>query len=121
MSKLDELRRTAGGNASESMGTARTAPMPRASAPVAAAVPDRMQGITRSKTAAEIPVERIIPDPDQPREEFEPEALERPSPLNARIPQSRRVRRIAHLIPTAPTIFGEGEAESSNKLHHLIE
>jgi ParB family chromosome partitioning protein len=74
MSKLDDLRRVAGGNAAESMGTPRVTPMHGASSLVA---PDRMQGITRSKNAAEIPHDRISPDPDQPREEFDPEALSR--------------------------------------------
>ena len=77
MSKLDNLRRLAGGNAAESMATARPSPIPRASAPSSASAPDRMQGIARAKNAAEIPLDRIGPDPDQPREEFEPEALER--------------------------------------------
>jgi len=36
-----------------------------------------MQGVVRSKDAAEIPVDRIVADPHQPRDEFEPEALER--------------------------------------------
>ncbi len=40
-------------------------------------VPARDQGVTRSKHAVEIPVDKIQPDPDQPREDFEPEALER--------------------------------------------
>jgi ParB family chromosome partitioning protein len=77
MSKLDELRRLAGGNAAESMGTAQVAPMHRPSPPPSATPPDRFQGITRSKAAAEIPVDRIGQDPDQPREEFDPEALQR--------------------------------------------
>jgi ParB family chromosome partitioning protein len=78
MGKLDELMRTSAGIASESMGrpTALT-PMTRASGPAAAPGPDRLQGITRSKAAAEIPLGKIGPDPAQPREEFEPEALAR--------------------------------------------
>ena len=38
---------------------------------------DRMAGVARSKTALEIPVARISPDPDQPREEFDEAALDR--------------------------------------------
>jgi ParB family chromosome partitioning protein len=64
------------GIAAESMGAHRaptTAPMHSASA----SAPDRLQGIIRSRNAAEIPLAKIGPDPDQPREEFEPEALAR--------------------------------------------
>jgi ParB family chromosome partitioning protein len=59
--------------------------MNRASAPIAAPMPDRLQGIARSKNAAEIPLDKIDRDPDQPREEFEPGAL-------ARLAESIRVR-----------------------------
>jgi ParB family chromosome partitioning protein len=48
-------------------------------------MPDRLQGIARSKNAAEIPLDKIDRDPDQPREEFEPESL-------ARLTESIRVR-----------------------------
>jgi ParB family chromosome partitioning protein len=80
MGKLDELRRSAVGNIDESMG-ARPATAPGAihgvSAPGPRGVPARLQGITRSNSAAEIPLARIIPDPSQPREEFDAEALQR--------------------------------------------
>ena len=33
--------------------------------------------MAKSKDAVEIPLDKIVPDPDQPREEFDPEALER--------------------------------------------
>ncbi len=75
MGKLDELLRTAGGNAAESMGT-RT--MHRASqTPAVSATPERLRGVSRAKAAAEIPVDRIAADPDQPREEFAEEGLRR--------------------------------------------
>lgn len=80
MSKLDELRKLAGGNAAESMGTRAGVPMHGASPPLVAAslaAPDRLRGVARSRSAAEIPIDRIAPDPDQPREEFEAEALQR--------------------------------------------
>ena len=51
--------------------------MHRCIAAAAPAGPDRLQGVARSKNAAEIPVDRIGPDPDQPREEFDAEALGR--------------------------------------------
>jgi ParB family chromosome partitioning protein len=44
---------------------------------VGPSTPARWQGVSKSRNAAEIPVDRIGPDPDQPREEFEPEALRR--------------------------------------------
>jgi ParB family chromosome partitioning protein len=44
-----------------------------------------MVGIVRSRSAAEIPVDRIEPDPGQPREDFNPEAL-------ARLAESMRKR-----------------------------
>jgi ParB family chromosome partitioning protein len=78
MGKLDELMKAAGTIAAESMGAGRVpAAMHRASSPPVASVPDRMEGLTRSRNAAEIPLAKIIPDPSQPREEFEPESLQR--------------------------------------------
>jgi ParB family chromosome partitioning protein len=81
MGKLDDLRRKAVGNIDESMGAGRPAPgaMHGVSAPASAvrAVPARLQGLVRSQNAAEIPVAKIIPDPDQPREEFDEAGLER--------------------------------------------
>jgi ParB family chromosome partitioning protein len=71
MGKLDELRRVAGGNIDDSMGVGRP---PRrdeggAAGPRARALA-RWQGVIKSKDAAEVPVDRIGPDPDQPREDF---------------------------------------------------
>jgi ParB family chromosome partitioning protein len=74
MSKLDDLKRDNGGNAAESLGVGLArGPIP-GNQPV---VPPRLQGVSKSRNAAEIPVGKIEPDPDQPREEFEPEALAR--------------------------------------------
>jgi ParB family chromosome partitioning protein len=39
--------------------------------------PARWQGVAKSKNAVDVPVDKILPDPDQPREDFDPEALER--------------------------------------------
>lgn len=79
MSKLDELRRTGAGNAAESMGAgvlgqgavhgARPAGVP--------SVPEHLKGVAKARNVAEIAHDRIGPDPDQPREEFEPGALNR--------------------------------------------
>jgi ParB family transcriptional regulator, chromosome partitioning protein len=84
MSKLDELRRTMGANVTES-ASRRGLP----AAPTAPALGNlsaaRMAGVSRSKNAMEIPVDRIVPDPDQPRDEFDEEAL-------ARLAESLRTR-----------------------------
>ena len=79
MGKLDDLRRKAVGNIDESMGAGRPAPgaMHGVSAPAVRSVPARLQGLVRSQNAAEIPLAKIIPDPDQPREEFDEASLER--------------------------------------------
>lgn len=73
MSKLDELRRTAGANVDDSMGVNRTT-RPAGATPAA---PARWQGVAKSKNAAEIPVEKIDRDPVQPRDDFDEEGLER--------------------------------------------
>ena len=75
MGKLDDLKKAAGGNITESASRREAASMPAAA--VANLNPTRMEGVARSKAALEIPLSKIERDPDQPREEFEPEALER--------------------------------------------
>jgi ParB family chromosome partitioning protein len=86
MGKLDELMKASRDVAAESMGAPRATPMHGTSAaPAAPPTPARLQGIARSKAAAEIPVDRIAADPDQPREEFDEEAL-------ARLAESLRTR-----------------------------
>ena len=74
MSKLDDLRRTAGATARES-----AAPMPSIAGAGAlhGGTPDRYRGVSRDKEANLIPLDRIIPDPDQPRKEFDAGELER--------------------------------------------
>jgi ParB family transcriptional regulator, chromosome partitioning protein len=75
MGRLDEMRRTAGGNVAES-ASRREAPV-LAATPQPGLNPARMEGVARSKAALEIPIEKIERDPAQPREEFDPEALAR--------------------------------------------
>jgi ParB family transcriptional regulator, chromosome partitioning protein len=75
MGKLDERKRTAGGNVAES--ASRRAPPVLAAAPLAGLNPARMEGVARSQAAMEIPLEKIERDPMQPREEFDAEALAR--------------------------------------------
>jgi ParB family transcriptional regulator, chromosome partitioning protein len=75
MGKFDELMK-AGANIDESMGAGVT--RGPASAPLATSTaPARWQGVSKNKNAVEVPVDKIGPDPDQPREEFDPEALDR--------------------------------------------
>jgi ParB family transcriptional regulator, chromosome partitioning protein len=78
MSKLEELLKTTGANIDASMGAGRVArTLHGATTGSAAPASGRMQGLVRSKDAAEIPVDRIDRDPDQPREEFDADGLER--------------------------------------------
>jgi ParB family chromosome partitioning protein len=56
----------------------RGAPAAMPTAPAGSTLaPDRLNGVVRSKAALEIPVSKIEPDPDQPREEFDDDALSR--------------------------------------------
>jgi ParB family chromosome partitioning protein len=75
MGKLEELRRMAGENVEESMGMGRPARPPETAAGLSA--PARWQGVSKSKNAAEIPTDKIGPDPDQPREDFDEASLAR--------------------------------------------
>jgi ParB family chromosome partitioning protein len=73
MGRLEEMTQAFGANVGESMGEGRHAVhrVPTAE------VPARLRGVSKSKNAAEVPVDRIVPDPDQPREEFDEESLAR--------------------------------------------
>ena len=75
MGKLDNLLKAGGANIAESMGAGLNRPATGVAA--TSTVPSRWQGVAKSKNAVEVPIGKIVPDPDQPREEFEPEALER--------------------------------------------
>jgi ParB family transcriptional regulator, chromosome partitioning protein len=77
MSKADELLRAMGGIIAESASHRGTpAAMPTAP-PGSTLTPDRLAGVARSKAALDIPAAKIEPDPAQPREEFDDEALGR--------------------------------------------
>ena len=78
MGKLDDLKRTGLGNAFESMG-AFAAPAVSGATPgaVNGAPPAHLDGVTRAKNVSVIPVGKIDRDPNQPREEFDEEALGR--------------------------------------------
>ena len=75
MSKLDELRRGAGGNVAESMGAgvARRSPADGMSVPIGGA---RYQDLVKAKNTFEVPTDKIVPDPNQPRKVFTPEDLQ---------------------------------------------
>jgi ParB family transcriptional regulator, chromosome partitioning protein len=82
MSKLDELRRTAGQNVKDSAGADRA----DQTGPIAGGgAPERWRGVERSRDMAVIPVAKIDRDPDQPRQEFDEEDL-------ARLAESLRIR-----------------------------
>jgi ParB family chromosome partitioning protein len=75
MSKLDELRRGAGVNAAESMG----AGVPRRSLAEGVANPiggPRYKDLVKAKNAFEVPTDKIVPDPNQPRKVFAPEDIQ---------------------------------------------
>jgi ParB family transcriptional regulator, chromosome partitioning protein len=82
MSKLDELRRTAGHNVKDSAGADRV-DQPLGNAGIGA--PDRWRGVERSRDMALIPVAKIDRDPNQPRQEFDDEEL-------AQLAESLRIR-----------------------------
>jgi len=73
----DKLAARFGGNVMESMGAGR-AGSGGFTLPTSGAIPEesaKYQGCTRIKSALSIQVDRLVPDPNQPRKEFEPEAL----------------------------------------------
>jgi ParB family chromosome partitioning protein len=82
MSKLDELRRTAGQNVKDSAGADRV-DQPGGNAVVV--TPERWRGVERSRDMALVPVAKIDRDPEQPRQEFDEEEL-------ARLAESLRIR-----------------------------
>ena len=73
--KLDALKQSFSAHADRSLGMGPGA----SSADVGGAIqiPERLVGLTKIKDAAEIAIERIAPDKNQPREHFDEEALGR--------------------------------------------
>jgi ParB family chromosome partitioning protein len=74
MGKLDHLIKDGASHAAESISRRQASPPIVATAAVDSG---RHAGVTRSKDAAEIELDRIAPDPDQPRTEFPQEELDR--------------------------------------------
>jgi ParB family chromosome partitioning protein len=77
MGKIDELRKSGMAFAAESMGAGLDAPEARVTPVGLPATPARLQGLVRVKNVATIPVEKIQPDPDQPRQAFDESGLDR--------------------------------------------
>ncbi|MFO0887911.1 MAG: ParB/RepB/Spo0J family partition protein [Isosphaeraceae bacterium] len=78
MGKTDALLKEMGGNLAESIGVRQAAAPAFAARPqlhVAKASPK--DGYSRDRSAGEMLLANIIPDPTQPRKEFEPGAIER--------------------------------------------
>ena len=73
MGKMDDLMKSAGSNIDESMGAGDSLRI----AATTSAAPARWQGVVKAKDVALIPLDRIIRDDGQPREEFDEEALTR--------------------------------------------
>jgi ParB family chromosome partitioning protein len=63
--------------AAESMGEGLDAPEARIAPVGQPAMPARLQGVVRVKNVATIPVAKIQPDPDQPRQAFDESGLDR--------------------------------------------
>ena len=77
MSKQEQLLSRYGANLAESMGANRSGSGQGGAAAPSPGGPSRHDGVTRLRSAVEIEVDRIAPDPDQPRTEFDPEAIAR--------------------------------------------
>ena len=79
MGKLENMQRQLGERVGASFGVGQEVRVlpPGMNAADARPVPARDQGVTRSKNAIEVPVDRIQPDPAQPREDFDEASLDR--------------------------------------------
>jgi ParB family chromosome partitioning protein len=73
MAKMSDLMSRFGGNVAESMGAGRQGRGTTAASTKA----DPEDGTERLRSAVTIEVERIVPDPNQPRTDFDEEALDR--------------------------------------------
>jgi ParB family transcriptional regulator, chromosome partitioning protein len=78
MAKTDALLREMGGNLAESIGVRNAPPAGPASGPrQEIPITSPKDGFTRLRSAGEMLLSNIVPDPTQPRKEFDPEAIER--------------------------------------------
>jgi ParB family transcriptional regulator, chromosome partitioning protein len=76
MKAADRLAQVLGSNIDESMGAHRQAATGGMFPGAVHGGPEKYQGSSRIKDALAIELDRIAPDPDQPRKEFDPEALQ---------------------------------------------
>lgn len=144
MAKRDDLKRSIGGNVTESMGAARPSMLPAGLDPGSAVrKPRELEGVSKEKAAARIAIDRIVPDENQPREEFDEDALRRLSeslrtrgqlqPIRVRWDQGRgvyvilvgerrwRAAKLAGMIELSCTI-DEGELSAEERLEvQLVE
>jgi ParB family transcriptional regulator, chromosome partitioning protein len=74
MKGVERLKAQMGGHIKESMGAAASAGV-GGPLPAAHGVPSRYEGVTRPKDALTIAVEKLVPDPCQPRKDFADEEL----------------------------------------------
>jgi ParB family chromosome partitioning protein len=78
MGKTDSILREMGSNLAESIGVRNGQPTAHAPRPVQGVqTASPKDGFTRHRAAGEMLLENIVPDPDQPRKEFDPAAVER--------------------------------------------
>jgi ParB family chromosome partitioning protein len=76
MKAAERLAQQLGANIDESMGATRPAALGGMFPGTVHGGPEKYQGSSRIKDALAIELDRIVPDPGQPRKDFEPEALE---------------------------------------------
>jgi ParB family chromosome partitioning protein len=74
---LEKMRKSVGAKADESIGATRVKLSADAKGPPSPPPSGRLKGLSRLADAAVIPIHRIVADPDQPRKEFDEEALGR--------------------------------------------
>lgn len=78
MSKRDDLLKAGGANILASMGAGQGGVTPAGLDPsTAMRRPAHLEGVSKEKGAARIAIDRIVPDPDQPRREFDEDDLAR--------------------------------------------
>jgi ParB family chromosome partitioning protein len=79
MRVADKLKKVFGGNLNESLGVRGPVPGEAAAAPSPAAIPATSpdDGRTRARDAGHMEIERIVPDPNQPRKEFTKDSIDR--------------------------------------------
>jgi ParB family chromosome partitioning protein len=75
--KLDTLKHQFTGHADRSLGMTEAQPSGGVKPAPAISIPDHLVGLVRCKDAADIVIDRIVPDPNQPRTQFDGESLER--------------------------------------------